>query len=68
MCVEITKKSTKTGKQVVSVNKKGSGRLMAAVQKDVGDYRPDLKEEATTAAGLAAGAAARSKAEASPSA
>ena len=68
VCVEITKKSTKTGKNVVSVNKKGTGRLMAAVRKEGGDYRPDLQELATSAAAVAAGAAARSKAEATASA
>eukprot|EP00892_Ulva_mutabilis_P002951 jgi/Ulvmu1/12657/UM094_0013.1 len=62
--VEVSKKSVKTGKTVVSINKRGAGRVMAAVQKEVGDYRPDLKEFATSAAGVAAGAAARSGVEA----
>lgn len=62
--VEVSKKSTKTGKTVVSVNKQAAGRVMAAVSKEVGDYRPDLKEEATTIAGVSAAAAARSGADA----
>lgn len=68
VCCEISKKSTKTGKTVVSVNKQGAGRMMAAVAKEVGDYRPDLKEQATTIAGRCAAAAARSGTDASATA